>query len=66
MADKHIAVSCCAHCPASWRDDEGDCCSMPVGLVTRLDPDRLLEAPPTDCPLRQGRVILFLNEKREG
>lgn len=59
MADKHIAVANCTECPA-YSYEHGAC---KVGGFNPLWGD---DAPPPSCPLRQGRVILFLNEKREG
>lgn len=60
MADKHIAVSGCVNCPA---ETAGLRCALSEGVRTTSHP---YKPAPADCPLRQGRVILFLNEKREG
>lgn len=61
MADKHIAVSGCGDCPTQDRTlEEGWWC----GIVSHVLLSESGTAP-DNCPLRKGRVILFLNEKRE-
>lgn len=59
MADKHIAVSGCEDCPAVLN---GAYCALRKGLRTLVS--RTEAVSPPDCPLREGRVVLFLNEKR--